>query len=161
MLSLNLLSSSIFMVLVRKLNECCDTMLVSVQQRHCDSRWRQCIVCSLWAGLQCYKLPSLFHQWKQVITPYPFTFLMGFSAMLRSAVMEHPLMKIHMASCLKISDILSSLSFFFFFLFLPFTHYRAAGKSEFSTPHAKVVYFDNVWRYANENLFPTHFNHSL
>lgn len=77
-------------------------------------------VCSLRAGLQCYKLPSLFHQWKQVITPYPFTSLMGFSAMLRSAVMEHPLMKIHMASCLKISAIHSSLSFFFIYLFFIF-----------------------------------------
>lgn len=57
--------------------------------------------------------PPFFHQWKQVITPYPFTSLMGFSAMLHSAVMEHLLMKIHMASCLKISAILSCLYFFF------------------------------------------------
>lgn len=47
--------------------------------------------------------PPLFHQWKQVITRYPLTSLMGFSALLRCAVMEQPLMKIHMAGCLKIS----------------------------------------------------------
>lgn len=47
--------------------------------------------------------PPFFHQWKQVITRYPFTSLMGFSALLRCAVMEQPLMKIHMAGCLKIS----------------------------------------------------------
>ncbi len=81
--------------------------------------------CSLRGGLQCYTRPSFFHQWKQVITPYPFTSLMGFSAMLRSAVMEHQLMKIHMASCLKISAIHSSLSFFFW----SFSQYITAGKS--------------------------------
>lgn len=66
--------------------------------------------------------PPFFHQWKQVITSYPFTSLMAFSAMLRSAVMEHPLMKIHMAGCLKISAIHSSPFFFsssFFFFFSP------------------------------------------
>lgn len=59
--------------------------------------------CSLWAGLQYNKLPSLFHQWKQAITAYPFTSLMGFSAMLLSVVMEHPLVKIHMANFMKIA----------------------------------------------------------
>lgn len=82
--------------------------------------------------------PSLFHQWKQVITPYPFTSLMGFSAMLRSAVMEHPLMKIHMASCLKISANHSLSSFFFFFCYFPITE-PLENLSEFSTPRAKVV----------------------
>lgn len=47
--------------------------------------------------------PPFFHQWKQAITPYPFTFLMGFSAMLLSVVMEHPLVKIHLASFVTIA----------------------------------------------------------
>lgn len=38
-----------------------------------------------------------------MITRNPFTSLMGFSALLRCAVMEQPLMKIHMAGRLKIS----------------------------------------------------------
>lgn len=47
--------------------------------------------------------PPFFHQWKQAITAYPFTSLMGFSATLLSVVMEHPLVKIHMASFMKIA----------------------------------------------------------
>lgn len=47
--------------------------------------------------------PPFFHQWKQVITPDPFTSLMAFSALLRRGVMERPLMKIHMEGCLKMS----------------------------------------------------------
>lgn len=96
----------------------------------------QCLVCSTWARLQCYKLPSLFQQWKQVITPYPFTSLMGFSALLCAAVMEHVLMKIHMASCFKISAILSSL---FSLVMIPL--HNCWKICQFSILHAIVVYF--------------------
>lgn len=86
--------------------------------------------------------PPFFHQWKQVITSYPFTSLMGFSAMLRSAVMEHPLMKIHMAGCLKISAIHSSP---FFFSFFSRNHWKI--RQGFSTRRAKIVCINDICRY--------------
>lgn len=80
--------------------------------------------------------PPFFHQWKQVITRYPFTSLMGFSALLRCAVMEQPLMKIHMAGCLKI--ISQSHSPRPFLGHFPITE-NLENQSEFSVLHAKEV----------------------
>lgn len=75
--------------------------------------------------------PPSFHQWKQAITRYPFTSLMGFSALFRCAVMEQPLVKIHMAGCLKISanrppHPLPSAPLS---IFRPFSHHGNSGKS--------------------------------
>lgn len=105
----------------KKISEVCDPSKCASVCSHCQhcspykgsyintwgEGWRQCCVGSLWAGLQCNKFPYFFflffHQWKQAITPYLFTSLMGFSAMLLSVVMEHPLVKIHMASFVTIA----------------------------------------------------------
>lgn len=50
----------------------------------------------------------------------------------------------------------SLLSFLFFSLHFPITE-LLENVSEFSTLHAKVVYFNNIWRYAHENVLLTHF----
>lgn len=108
-------------------------------------RRQQFLACSLLTALQCCKFPSLFQQWKQAITPYPLTSLMAFSAMLCAAVMEHPLAKIHMASCLKISAVLSSLLPIFFFLL---SHVLVARLLEsVSFPLSTPNNFNNIWRY--------------
>ena len=121
------------------------------QQRHRqpDGRTRQETRASprllFMSGTTMLQAPlPFFHQWKQVITSYPFTSLMGFSAMLRSAVMEHPLMKIHMAGCLKISAIHSSRSFFLFLFFLR-NHWKI--RQGFSTRCAKILCINDICRY--------------
>lgn len=108
-------------------------------------RRQQFLACSLLTALQCCKFPSLFQQWKQAITPYPLTSLMAFSAMLCAAVMEHPLTKIHMASCLKISAVLASLLPIFFFFFVKSRSCCTTAWKCFplSTPNN----FNNIWRY--------------
>lgn len=55
----------------------------------------------------------------------------------------------------------SLLSFLFFYIsFFYFCHFPITellgNLLEVSTVHAKVVYFNNIWRYANENVFLTH-----
>lgn len=95
--------------------------------------------------------PPFLRQWKQAITPYPFTSLMGFSAMLLSVVMEHPLVKIHMASFVKIAAShnwngvgVGGGSF---------PHYRPSGKCfrNFHSSLTSYIVF-KVWLYIFKNL---------